>query len=79
MDPLPDQSWKKSTDFYLYELRSDMCCCEGQKKPGRSFCYDCYKKLPPDMQRALYQRIRDGYEEAYDAAVKWLTERGYIE
>lgn len=79
MDPLPDQNYKKSPNFYIRELDSEQCLCERPKWRGRSFCYNCYKSLPPDMQRALYRRIGEGYEEAYETAVKWLTEAGHIE
>lgn len=67
----PDQKtdWK----FYLDELKSEECICGMPKPSGRSFCYHCYKSLPRHMQRALYQRIGDGYEEAYEEAVEWLT------
>jgi len=42
------------------------------KKPGRSFCYVCYKSLPREMQSDLYRHVGDGYGEAYDKAVEWL-------
>jgi hypothetical protein len=61
-------------EFYLRELRGEECQCGKAKKSGHSFCWECYKSLPNDMQRALYRRYGYGYEEAYDAAVKWLTE-----
>jgi len=59
--------------FYISELRSDECQCGGFKMPGRSFCYKCYTSLPRDMRRDLYQKMWDGYEEAYDAAVHYLN------
>ncbi len=59
--------------FYLDELASDECFCGRGKQSGRSFCYGCYKSLPPEMQKALWQRMGDGYEGAYDEAVAWLT------
>ena len=60
--------------FYVKELRSAECFCGKTKKPGRSFCYGCFKALPRDLQIDLYSRMGDGYEEAYDAAVRWLEE-----
>jgi len=63
----------KDFRFYASELKSDECQCGRTKKPKMSFCYICYKSLPADMQKALYQRIGDGYEEAYDEAVVYLT------
>lgn len=64
--------------WYLKELRSNECLCGYYKKPGKSFCYRCYSRLPQDMQRSLYQRIGNGYEEALDEAVKYL-ELGLVE
>ena len=63
----------KDTQFYLEELKSEECFCGKTKKSGMSFCYKCYSSLSKDMQRDLYQRIGDGYGEAYDKAVEWLT------
>jgi len=62
----------KELKFYLDELTSDECACGQPKKAGHSFCYRCYMRLPGDMRRDLWKRIGDGYEAAYEAAVKWL-------
>lgn len=58
--------------FYVTELRSEECFCGRTKKSGMALCYSCFSSLPPDLKEDLYQRIRSGYEEAYEAAVKWL-------
>ena len=58
--------------FYWQELQSEECLCGWGKKPGRSFCYRCYNRLPEHMRRDLYLRIGNGYEEALDEAVKYL-------
>ena len=50
------------------------CRCKKPKRAHDSFCRWCYGKLPPTMQRALYQRVGDGYEQAYGAAVDFLDE-----
>ena len=63
---------KKDWRFYYDELRGEECSCGRYKKPGYSFCYRCYKSLPRDFKRDLYQRIGAGYEQAYDAAVQYL-------
>lgn len=68
----------KDPMFYVSELRSDECQCGPNKKPGRSFCYGCYKALPKDIQKGLYRRIYDGYEQAYDEAVKFLSDESEI-
>ncbi len=58
--------------FLLEELKSDECACGNYKKPGNSFCYNCYTSLPNDHQKPLYKRFGNGYEEAYEEATKWL-------
>ena len=65
---------EKDVRFYLQELQSEECQCGRWKKPGYSFCFICYRRLPRDMQRALYRRVFDGYEEAYEEAVAFLTD-----
>ena len=52
---------------------SNECLCGKTKKKGNSFCYSCFMALPQDLKNDLYSRMGDGYEEAYDAAVEWLT------
>jgi hypothetical protein len=51
------------------------CECGNTKGLKMSSCRSCYYKLPRQMQRNLYKRAGHGYEEAYDAAVKYLEER----
>ena len=65
---------KKHRNSYLESLFSNECVCGSEKKPEKSLCYQCYKKLPRDLQVDLYSRMADGYEQAYDAAVKYLEE-----
>jgi len=66
-----ETQWKDRA-WYARELHSEGCICGRPKRRGYSFCYPCYKALPPDMQRDLYQKIGAGYEEAYEDAVGWL-------
>jgi hypothetical protein len=65
--------------FYHDELHGEECACGSWKKSMFSFCYTCYRALPEDMQRDLWQRIGDGYEEAYDKTISYLKEEGKIE
>jgi hypothetical protein len=65
--------------FYLQELNSEECACGAWKKKRLSFCYTCYRALSKDMQKDLYQRMGEGYEEAYDDAIRWLREEGRLE
>ncbi len=59
--------------FYIKELGSEECQCGKPKKRGFSFCYGCYFSLPKDTRRDLYQKLGEGYEAAYEAAVAFLT------
>ncbi|MCE5242476.1 MAG: phage protein GemA/Gp16 family protein [Syntrophobacteraceae bacterium] len=63
--------------FYLRELQSDQCQCGKSKGSGKSFCYSCWKKLPVDLQRPLYRRLGQGYEEAYEQAARHLDDKGH--
>ena len=60
--------------FYLSVLRGEECQCGKWKRSRMPFCYRCFKRLPVSMQRALYHRLGDGFEEAYEEAVKWLDD-----
>jgi len=62
----------KDAKFLLEELKSNECACGNHKKEGNSFCYSCYSNLPNDMQKALYLRFGQGYEEGYEEATEWL-------
>ena len=62
-------NWK----WYFRELRSTKCQCGNAKGRGKSFCLVCFKSLPTRMQTALYKRLHNGYEEAYDDALSYLN------
>ena len=47
------------------ELIGTACRCGNLKQPKQTFCRKCYYSLPEEMRRALYQRMGEGYEEAY--------------
>jgi hypothetical protein len=64
----------KDWEFYFKELRSQECQCGKTKGSGKSFCYGCWRRLPDDIQKRLYQRIGQGYEDAYEDAVKHLDD-----
>lgn len=52
------------------ELAGTECRCGETKKAKQTFCRKCFFKLPRDLRNALYQRIGQGYEQAYQAAVE---------
>ena len=64
---------KKDWQFYFEGLKSNGCFCGSHKKSMHAFCISCYKGLPKEIQKDLYLRIGDGYEEAYEDAVAHLT------
>jgi hypothetical protein len=53
----------------LEELMGTRCRCGGPKPPKKTFCTRCFFALPAAMRKNLYQRIGEGYETAYNAAV----------
>lgn len=63
---------KNDIKFYIDVLKSDACACERSKKVKAAFCYACFKRLPAHMQSALYHKINAGFEQAYDAAYRYL-------
>jgi hypothetical protein len=73
MCPEKVQAECDNRSFLVDELYSSECQCGRWKNSGKSFCHLCYKTLPWDMQRDLYRRVGDGYEEAYKTAVRFLN------
>lgn len=59
--------------FYFETLAGTECQCGRTKKTKMAFCYKCYSSLPKDMLDDLWQRIGQGFEEAYEKAVGWLN------
>lgn len=59
--------------YYLDHLISDVCpACGREKRRKRSLCLFCYGRLPGDLKDALYARIGQGYEVAFDLALEEL-------
>lgn len=59
----------------IVELKSEACYCGARKASLQTFCRREYYSLPVRMRHALYNRIGQGYEEAYQAARKYLFEK----
>ncbi len=53
-------------------LKSGQCRCGGSKQTGMAFCYRCWLKLPQNVRHALYRKIGNGFEAAYDVACQFL-------
>jgi hypothetical protein len=58
----------------LVALVVTICRCNRRKQKRMSFCPACYHRLPLEMKQRLFLRAGQGYEEAYDAAVEYLSE-----
>lgn len=57
----------------IKSLMSEVCpACDKAKQKRKTFCNKCYFKLPKDQRTALYNRVGDGYEEAFADALKTL-------
>ena len=57
----------------IESLGSTVCpACGGPKNRGHTFCSRDYFTLTKQGRTALYQRVGDGYEEAFSAALKKL-------
>ncbi len=55
----------------IASLASDVCpACDKTKKRRQSFCLKCYRRLPRDVQKALYDA--DGYEHTWFGAMQAL-------
>ena len=66
------------TKDLIEELRGMWCRCGCRKQSRKTFCGRCFYSLTKEHQAALYQRIGEGYEEAYQAAVEVLIGKGRI-
>lgn len=61
----------------ILELHRNVCArpgCGSWKPAKTTFCGHCYHRLPRPMQHALYKLISNGYPEARETAIAWLTE-----
>lgn len=62
----------------IREIRGKECRCGQKKQVGRSFCSACYYSLLQKDRDALYRPFGEGYEEAFQAALLVLVEKGRI-
>jgi len=59
-------------------IASYVCSCGGSKAVGVSFCFSCFKALPPKLRAGLNHRLGDSFYSAYEDAVEHLKEIGEI-
>jgi hypothetical protein len=57
-------------------FQSRVCVCTFKKEPTRSHCSPCYFSLPKEQQTDLYQRFRQGYEQAFLRSLITLIKNG---
>lgn len=69
--PAPPKPNMRTIDI-LADLISTRCRCGSPKKPRRSVCVDCWRILSEVEQRALYRKVGQGYEAAYEKAITVL-------
>lgn len=73
-----DLTLETGTEFAVLaikELQSNYCYCGRAKDSMQTFCKRDYYALPKSKRHALYNRIDEGYEEAYQDARKFLYEK----
>lgn len=60
---------------YVLALNGTLCFCGRKKGRKLSFCSLCHRSLPAALRRDLWKPLRDGYEEAVDAAEDFLKQK----
>ena len=56
----------------IRELEGRKCICGAWKRPGWYFCKPCFLSLSRESKSAVYREIGEGYEEAYEVALREL-------
>lgn len=57
----------------MQSLRSETCpTCGGPKGAMRTLCLACFRKLPHTIKNRLYSRFGEGYETAFQDAMRFL-------
>lgn len=62
----------------LQNLKSTQCVCGAKKVPMQSLCRACFYSLPKGAQNALYRKVGQGYEKAYESACLILQDIGRV-
>lgn len=63
----------------LVALVVTVCQCGKRKYKRKSLCPRCFSLLPLELQKRLYLRSGQGYEEAYDDAINHLMKGKVVE
>jgi hypothetical protein len=62
----------ESRDIFDAFISKYCAGCHGAKAPRRPFCIDCYQQLPKALQRSLWKKHGDGFDQAYMACLSWF-------
>lgn len=58
----------------IRSLKGTVCpSCGSRKKNHQTLCIGCYRLLPGSLKSSLYDRIGEGYEEAFAKAMDHLS------
>jgi hypothetical protein len=60
---------------YMKNYIGKICQCLETKGMCAHFCKDCLSKLTFELKMELEKPISEGYEEAYDSCVEFLTKK----
>ncbi|MEO0966303.1 MAG: double zinc ribbon domain-containing protein [Planctomycetota bacterium] len=61
------------THALIRSLRGRLCpACGKVKRAGQTVCPACWRKLPPAFREPLYDRVGEGYEQAFTDAMRSL-------
>ena len=63
---------QKARNACIEALKSGRCACGNSKQTGMAFCYRCWLQLPRNVRQALYRKIGEGFEAAYDVGCQFL-------
>jgi hypothetical protein len=66
---------RRGSGFYVEALKREACVCGRQKRSGLVFCNRCFNGLPRDLRKRLWQRLGEGFEDAYEEALA-MVEKG---
>jgi uncharacterized OB-fold protein len=68
------------TRLNLLRSLTSQCCpsCGGFKAPRRTFCWECWGRLPPHTQKECYRSVDDGYDRSVLRAMQHLRKTRFI-